>query len=151
MSWRGIFQHNFWLKLFSLLLATLAWLTIRSQLDHGVTLPLIPFNQPEQGTWYSLPITVITAAADSRVFRVTPCEARVTLSGPPDILRDLDPKQIQVFVNLTEIQDATDLTEKIEVGLPHEVTLIRVVPAVVHVERVLDSSLTNRPLSPLKP
>ena len=151
MPWRRVFQQNFWLKLFSLLLATLAWLTIRFELDHGVSLPPVPFNQPEQGTWNSLPITVITAAADTRVYRVKPSEARVTVSGPPEIIRDLTPKQIQVFVNLTEVQDATDLTEKIEVGLPHEVTLIRVVPAAVHVERMLDTSPTNRPLSSLKP
>ena len=80
---RNLVLEDFWLKLFSLMLAVLLWLTVSfaSRKDTG-------FDQRVLSRM--LPVTILASAEDVRSFRVSPSDVAVTVpavsSGMPDLM-----------------------------------------------------------------
>jgi YbbR domain-containing protein len=85
---------------------------------------------------------VMSAADDSRTFRVYPKEVEVTVEGDPNVLKSLYNRDIRVMVDLTGIEAAHDLRKRIEVSSPSGVTRVRVEPDEVQV--VFPSQSTNQ-------
>lgn len=116
MSTRDAILQNFWLKLFSLVLATMIWFAI-----FGAQNNLRP-DRPVLGTvtrkFERVPITVMKSAADLRAFRVEPGTVEVTVSGPLAKVQALTPSQLEVFISLTDVNDTVGLTKKILVHVP---------------------------------
>jgi|GEM_PF-1053508 len=134
MSLREIIWNNFGWKVASFVLATLVWFTIHDVIQHAV--PILPPSVST--TIHTLPphsITVMTAAADSRGFSVTPSETVVTLSGPASSLEKVSARDVQVFVDLTDVQDVKDLVQKIQVYPPPGLKVLDVTPGSVRVVR----------------
>jgi YbbR domain-containing protein len=127
---RHIFLEDFFLKLFSLLLAIVVWLivTFASQREAGMT-PRVFSN---------LPVRVLSSTEDVRGFKVSPNEVEVTVQGNAKTLRNLQSKDIQAVVDLTGVATARDLHKPVEIAVPAGVAFIRVAPEEVQVIFPLD-------------
>lgn len=124
MSARDAILQNFWLKLFSLVLATMIWFAI-----FGAQNNLRP-SQPALGSVTrkieQVPITVMKSAADLRAFRVEPSQIEVTVRGPIAEVQALTARQLEVFINLTDVHDTAGLTKKILVHTPPGIAVVAV-------------------------
>jgi YbbR domain-containing protein len=126
MSARDAILQNFWLKLFSLVLATMIWFAIFGAQNN------LRVDRPVLGTvtrkLEQVPITVMKSAADLRAFKVEPNVVEITISGPLAKVQALTPQQVEVFINLTDMSDTVGPTKKILVHLPADIALLGVVP-----------------------
>ena len=124
MSARDAILQNFWLKLFSLVLATMIWFAI-----YGAQNNLRP-GQTALGTvtqkFEKVPITVMQSAADFRAFRVEPSQIDVTVRGPIAEVQALTVRQLEVFINLTDVHDTAGLNKKILVHAPAGIGVVKV-------------------------
>lgn len=122
---RHLVVEDFWLKLFSLALAVLIWLTVTfaSQKEVGTEIRVLS----------NLPVAVMSSTEDVHNFRVSPNEVEVTVQGDPRTVQNLDSKDIQVSVDLTRIGPARDLRKPVRVSVPAGVTLTRVAPDAVQI------------------
>src|SRR4051794_30275642 len=95
--------HNFWLKVFSLGLATMIWVTVHIGIarDFALTNPNVthPFR-----TGIKLPVSIITRPGDARVFKISPKEITAKIDGEEPIIRRMTGKEIKVYVDLTELK-----------------------------------------------
>jgi YbbR domain-containing protein len=129
---RHLLFQDFWLKLFSLALAVLIWLTVSfTQSGGGRSLfanPAIP-----EKTYDGIPVLVMSSAADVRSVKVNPSEVQVTVRGDAKLLQDLQLRDIRALVDLTGIESARGLLKRIEVTTPAGITFVKVVPDEVEV------------------
>jgi YbbR domain-containing protein len=117
---RNLLLEDFWLKLFSLALAALIWFTVTFVSQKEV--------RTDTRVFFSLPVTVLSAAEDVRNFRVSPSEVQVTVQGDGGILQNLQSKDIRVMVDITGVAAAHELRKRVEVSAPAGVTHLRVTP-----------------------
>ena len=130
-----LIKNNFGWKAASLILATLIWLTINDVIKRGG--PDLPrANSAIVRNFPKHPITIMTAAADSRGFVVAPNETSVTLSGAREILDRVSFRDFQVFVDLTGVEQVSDLVAKIQVYPPPGISVVAISPESVLVRRV---------------
>jgi YbbR domain-containing protein len=128
---RNVFLRDFWLKLFSLALAILIWVTV--SLGRSGTVGIFFSNRNlNQQTYVNVPVSVVCPAADLRDFKVNPTEVDITVQGEAGLLRDLRPKDIQAAVDLRGIESG-GLRKRVDVSVPPGVTFVRVVPDEVEV------------------
>ncbi|MEO5802344.1 MAG: hypothetical protein ABIR24_02355, partial [Verrucomicrobiota bacterium] len=135
MSLRSFILHNFWLKLFSLLLATLIWFAIHFWIEGGNRPPANPITNPITRQLFRMPVRVLTKPGDDRVFKVDPEEISVFVTGEAAVLRDLTPKNISVYVDVAIIRSARETNQQVKVDVPKGITA-DVVPRTVNVEQV---------------
>ena len=131
MTLRSIILKDFWLKLFSVVLAALIWLTVSFAIRKENSQEFVPLAAGPSRT-FDLPVLVVSAAADVREFRVSPDHVQVTVQAEPAILEVLQEKDIRVLVDLTDIESARNLRKRVEVSTPPGVTH-RVVPEYVEI------------------
>ena len=94
-------------------------------------------HQPrESRVFRQLPITIMTTAEDQRTVRVDPNTVDVQVSGAPEILPRLNPRDIRVFVDLAPIEDKSQFRLRVEVHTPFGVILERVIPSEVVGQRL---------------
>ena len=74
----------------------------------------------------AVPITVMQSAADFRAFRVEPSHIAVTVRGPIAEVQTLTARQLEVFINLTDVHDSAGLTKKILVHSPPGIAVVEV-------------------------
>jgi len=131
---RNLFLHDFWLKLFSLVLATLTWLTVNFAVKKEVSPPPpLNFISTEQRVFANLPIVILSSAEDVRSLRVHPREVELTVQGDARTLKQLQVRDIRVLVDLTGIEAAQGLRKRLEVSTPPGVTYTRIEPEEVQV------------------
>jgi len=129
---RNLIVRDFWLKLFSLVLAVLIWLTVSFAIrKEGPVAALASANSERLSM--QIPVLVMSTAADVRSFKVEPSEVVVTVRGEPKLLDALQPKDIHAIVDLTDIASARDLHERIQVSTPMGITVVSVEPIEVRV------------------
>jgi YbbR domain-containing protein len=128
---RDLVLKDFWLKLFSLVMAVLLWFTVNIAVQKE-TSPLTLIH-PSRRVLSSLPITVLTGAGEVRSFRVNPKEVEVTVQGDAKTVRGLQNKDVRVVLDLTGIEAAHDLKKSLEVTAPAGVTPVLVDPDEVQV------------------
>ena len=129
---RNIFFHDFWLKLFSLALALLIWLTvwlfaIRKEVSPATALTNARL---EERTFYNIPVLVMSTAADVRDLKVNPGEVAIKIRGESKKLQELERKlredpqarDIRALVDLTGIESTRGLHKKIVVTVPADIT-----------------------------
>jgi hypothetical protein len=129
-SWRGYLLDNAGWKLAALLLASLIWLTIRKAHDD----PSANLAGGESRLLGPIPITVLTAAADTRTYRVRPAQTTVALRGHPEDLRALQPGVLEAYVSLLDTQDSRRVRRRVQLHLPPGLMAERIDPAEVEVE-----------------
>ncbi len=129
---RDLIFRDFWLKLFSLALAVLIWVTV-SFAQSGEGRNFFANRAVPEQTYYNIPVLVMSSAADVRSFRVNPSEVEVTVRGETKLLHGLQAKDIRALVDLTDIESARGLHKRIEVTTPPGVTFVQAVPDEVEV------------------
>jgi len=131
---RYLFVEDFLLKLLSLVLALLFWLTVSFAIQEkqGSPTPVLRLI-PEVRSFSNLPVVVMSSASDVRNFKVSPNQVEVTVRGDSSLLQNLHSKDIRVMVDLTDIEAAENLRKRIEVSTPAGVTLVSVRPEEVAV------------------
>jgi YbbR-like protein len=121
---------DFWWKLFSLILAVVIWLTVYKIREEPV-IPAAVTGVPL--TYGSLPVLVVSTAADVHDFRVLPGAVSVKVSGPAEVMAVLQANQIHPILDLTDITVMRNLKRRVEVSTPPGVTLVSVEPAEVNI------------------
>ncbi len=130
---RNFICNDFWLKLFSLALAVLIWLVVGSFVRNQRNPLRLQVTPETRRTYRDLPVLVMSSAADARNFRVAPSKVDVTVQGESETIDSLPDKEIQVLVDVTDIEAAHSLKERITVTTPPGVRLISVNPREVQV------------------
>lgn len=137
MLLRQIILHNFWLKLFSLMLAILVWFAVEFGMQSGLRVMTNPITNPIQRETLRLRVSVLTQPGDARVFRVLPEYVNVTLEGEAAVLRDfLRKEDISVYVDLNVIRHNEKSAQRIRVQVPDGVVVIEVKPQTTLVEQI---------------
>lgn len=130
-------SNNFWLKLFSLVLATLIWFVISSNFPSAETrVDLAPFR-PNASRDFRRPVVVMMSANNVQPVRVDPTEVSVKVLGEQSVLDKLRPEDIEVYVNLQNAPNMKEGSFRVEVGAPREITIQQVWPAHVYVKPAL--------------
>ena len=128
MSLREIILHNFWLKFFSIALATVIWLAIHYSI-HEEANTLTP-------SYVLVPVSVKTAPGDTRVFRVTPDEVVVTAIGKDPTLFQVIQKEIRVNLDLTSFTGKESVSEKLKAAAPPGIIVLQILPTTVEIQQV---------------
>lgn len=131
MTLRDIVTKDVGWKVFSLVLATVVWFTVRPVGREARTANPLIGSVPR--TFTNLPVVVMSSAADVRAFRVNPDMVNVKVSGSSDVVAALTERDISVRVDLTEIESARGLQARVVVAVPPGVTFIKATPAQVDV------------------
>jgi YbbR domain-containing protein len=116
-------------KVFSVALATVIWLTVQ----HSESITTGPLGPWEIRTLTSVPVYVVSTAADVREFRVKPQNVEVIIRARPEVMSAVQEKEIHATVDLTDIESARDMRKRVEVSTPPGVTFVRANPAEVNV------------------
>ena len=125
MFLRALFLHNFWLKLSSVVLATLIWLTVWASIK-GES-PLAQRVVSMEVEFPRRPVLVMTGTGELQAQTIEPPDVSVLVRGPAAIVRELSEQDIQVFLNLHERPDSTGKVG-LAVRVPPGVTDVVVVP-----------------------
>src|SRR5687768_12876643 len=126
-------SNNFWLKLFSLVLATLLWFVISSNFPSAESRLNIAPLRPTGTKDFRRPVMVMMPAKNVQAFQVDPGEVTVKILGDQTIIDKLRESDIEVYVNLMNVQNPQG-SFRVEVGAPREVVIQQVWPAHVYVK-----------------
>ena len=138
MSLRRIFFHNFWLKLFSLVLATMIWFAVFSIQDKPDAVPGFRVGDVKK-EFDQVPVDILKAPADTAVYTISPSAVNVTLTGDPKTLESLTARDVQVFIDLSESRVGSRKSERkqdVHVRLAEPVDGIQVSPSYVFADRI---------------
>jgi YbbR domain-containing protein len=130
MSARALILNNFWLKVFSLALATILWMAIHWSLR---TVSSEPQPRAPEKDAFPRPIMLMTAPDDHQAYVVEPLAVNVKVSGDADVIKKLNLNDIQVYVDLTDVH-VVHGAFPVKYKLPRNVTLQQLWPSHVHVE-----------------
>ena len=136
MSLRAFIQHNFWLKLFSFVLATLIWFAIHYGIKGDFRLPQNAITTPTTREFSQMPVRILTRSGDNRVFKAEPDQVFVRVTGEAAVLRELSPLNIAVFVDLANVRSVRETNQQVRLDVPAGVTVITIAPRAVNVEQI---------------
>jgi len=104
--------RNFWLKLFAVAMAAVIWMGIHYSIQNQKELSIshVNFNS------IPVPVAVVTAEGDKRVFKVTPSQVMAFAIANQADLR----QGIRVYVDLTEFQGRRSAAEDVHIEAPPE-------------------------------
>jgi hypothetical protein len=126
---RHLFFDDFWLKLFSMALAVLIWLTVTfASQREGAT---------KERVFSAIPVQIVSTTADVRSFQASPDRIEVTVRGEAKSLDNLQAGDLRVRVDLTGMEAARILRKTVEVAAPAGVTCLKAAPQEVQVSRGL--------------
>jgi YbbR domain-containing protein len=129
---RDLVTHNPWQKFFSLLLAALIWSTVHFGIGQD---PRVEDASGNRRSYQNIPITVLTTASDLNRYQVSPTTVSLTLRGSPEILDQLHPSELEVYVNLTE-NSPLRMKRRIHVNVPPGLQVVLMQPEEVQVEPI---------------
>jgi len=130
---RAFLLDDWPLKVISLALAVLIWVTVSLSISRGVS--RVPGTDNYIRTFYDQPVDVVSSAGDVSGFRVRPGAVDVTVQGDLDRLRNLQATQVHVLADLTHYDPALTNRVRVEVTTPPGFTHVGVVPAEVEIIR----------------
>jgi len=124
---RDLFFKDFGGKFFSLLLAAFIWYTVQKVIeDRPVTAP--PANMERE--FSEVPVTLLGAAAEPRLFQANSNSVLVTVGGPQAAIEALEPNRIHATVNLSGLDPKGGAVAcPVEISVPWGVTVMSVEPA----------------------
>lgn len=134
---RDLFLNNIWLKLFSLVMATLIWLTVQATLDQE-TRAAYQTAEPADDweglalteKWFSLPVAVEPKDSGKLGWIVTPAQVTVTIRGEKQKMRVLKAEDLRAFVDLSG-NPMTGVPQPVQVITPPSIHCIRIIPPLI--------------------
>lgn len=145
------FLKNFWLKMASLVLATLIWLTVQANLDKEMRgiYPLRNTTDELMGHAIAqrrmdLPVTVLSDGVALPGYVTVPAKVSVTLSGEAQRVNGLDEQEVSAFVETAGTPNNHDLYPVI-VTPPTPLSYLRVQPQVVRLRPVVPPRAPSPP------
>jgi hypothetical protein len=136
MSLQNLILRNFWLKFFSIALATVIWLSIHYGIQSESNLSQLSINHLLAQEYIRVPVTAVTSPGDSRAFKITPNEVVVIAVGEETALRHAADKNIKVSLDLTDFHSREATTMELQVQAPPDVTVQEISPSTVTVAQV---------------
>jgi hypothetical protein len=131
ISLRDLILHNFWLKLFSIAMATVIWLAIHYSIHDQLN-----SNQSLRSEYIRVPVSIKTTPGDNRVFRVTPDVVVVTAVGKDDALLRATRDDIRVNLDLTTFNGSASPSRELKADAPPDISVLAIAPATVEVRQV---------------
>ncbi len=125
---RDLILRNFWLKLFSITLATVIWMLIHYSI-HDESNSLTP-------AYIRVPITTKFAEGETRSFSFSPEEVVVTVVGRDPALFQPSQKEVRVVLDLTTFTNLQPTTLRLRAECPRDVIVLQMVPSVVEVQQI---------------
>jgi YbbR domain-containing protein len=122
---RSFFTEHLWLKAFSLVLATLIWLTVRSNLEQEM--------RQESKRLVGQSVALLTDPSERRAFVIDPATVNVTVKGPKTLIDDLT--EVHAFVDVAS-HSGNMMNYNVDVHAPAGVTVVLVSPRSVFVRQV---------------
>ena len=132
---RDLVVKNLWLKVFSLVLATLIWLAVGYKAD--VPSPLGSATARTVREFELLPVGLLSSSVDCQPSQIEPSHVTVRLSGDFAAIQALQLQQLRAFVQLLPGQKAAGAFA-VEVMVPRGIAIVSVTPNAV-VLRPLES------------
>jgi hypothetical protein len=131
---RHFFLDDAMLKLFSLALALLFWITVSFaiQQKEGLTTPTLSATT-EARKFSNIPVVPMSSTADVRNFKVSPDQVEVKVQGDAAIIENLQGKDLRALVDLTGFETNRSPRRLVEISAPAGVTLMRILPQEVQV------------------
>jgi len=130
---RNLIFRDFWLKLFSLVLALGVWKVVSKAVEDNLPPSAVTSPMKLEKVFSGVKVLVVSAAGDVRNFRVHPEVVEVTVRGESQFLEGLKAADIRAIVDLTDIEATRGLTKRIEVSTPPGVTYTKISPEEVSV------------------
>ena len=134
--------NNIWLKLASLVLATLIWLTVQANVERERGLSYQTDGSADEMERQAvtqrrleLPVLVRCNGTNFPSFRTQPATVSVTVSGDAKRIVGMEPKEIVVFVEAGDQPAARELCP-VQVATPPNINWLRVLPIVVRLQPV---------------
>jgi hypothetical protein len=131
----SIILRNFWLKFFSIGLATVIWLAIHYGIRDEIPLSLSIKKLLAQKD-IRIPVSTVLGPDEWRTFKITPAEVLVTTVGDQKALENATAKTIKVYVDLTKFAGPASASEDVHVDVPPSIDVLEISPATVAVEQV---------------
>lgn len=126
---RHLVLDDFQLKLFSLALALLFWITVSFAIQQKEGLPTpAPSLPTEMRSFFHIPVGIVSADADVHNFKVSPGQVEVKVQGDPPIIENLQSKDLRALVDATGMEAAKSANRRIDIVAPAGVTILNVVP-----------------------
>jgi YbbR domain-containing protein len=135
MWFRNFLQNNFWLKLFSLVLALLIWFSVRFYNKYDIQAPRSPLSRFPTRDFIEVPIQSMKATENTPRCMIEPARVDVTVTGDRSLLKNLSAKDITPFVRISDDQRVGVSSNQVQVYTPPGISLLEVIPAQVRVER----------------
>jgi hypothetical protein len=132
---RNLVTKDFWLKLFSLALAILIWLTVwySTHGENAASPWLAMIGRPPDESVLTVPVHI--SGSPGR-FSSDPADVTVTLRGDPQILKTLKPQNLRAEVDLTGVESANGMVSPVEIILPKGISYTRLEPDQVEVHQI---------------
>ncbi len=131
---RHLIFHNFWLKAFSIALATVIWLAIHYGIQNDTTPSQTIMNHLLAHKWISVPVSVIQRPADRRSYKVTPATVSVSVTGEDMDVQTASDAGLRVFVDLTDFPSNRVMVAELRSEAPPGITVREIRPPSVTVE-----------------
>lgn len=128
---RNLVVNDFWLKLFSLVLAVLIWFTVHFSINKDVSPWAAVIGRTADEAVVTVPVN--PPLLDGRAVSVIPQQVQVTLRADPKLLKELRIDDIHAQVNLADVELASGLRRPIEMVLPQGIAYTHLVPPEVEV------------------
>jgi|SRR5271170_1233704 len=123
---RDLFLKDWAWKLFSLFLAVAIWLTV-----HRILEPEAASQAGHTSTvTYEKTVRLVSSSADVSLYRAAPAVVRVTVSGPLEVMDQLQASQVRAEVDLA---GSGGNNGQVNIITPPDVTLVGVDPQTVSI------------------
>jgi YbbR domain-containing protein len=124
---RNLVAKDFWLKLFSLALAILIWLTVRFISGEATASPWLALlgRAPNENV-ITVPVHIL--AKNGQSFSANPAEVQVTLRGDQKIIKNLRKQDVRAEVDATAIELANGMIKPVEIILPQGIAYTHLAP-----------------------
>jgi hypothetical protein len=136
MNFSDLILRNFWLKFFSVALASVIWLGIHFGIKNEFSISQLNINNLLAQEYVRVPVTLVPAPGDARLFKVTPNEVVVTAVGEKTALRKAAEKSIRVYVDLINFRNRQSMVVTLHADVPPEINVLEISPATVTVEQL---------------
>ncbi|MGC9943303.1 MAG: CdaR family protein [Verrucomicrobiota bacterium] len=122
---RDLLLRDWAWKLFSLLLAVAIWLTV-----HGILEPeeATIIGGPAKLTYENLAVHIVSSETDVSHYHSAPAVVKVTLSGPRNVMDQLQANQVRAEVDLSSSDGSSG---QVNIIRPPDVNLVEVDPQTV--------------------